>query len=149
MCEKGLPPTGDNKMIKLEKEIEEIIKEYMKEYPATDVGVSCSALAGRIVHELTPQVEMETVKRKFIREFCNDHSGEVRWLRGVSYNMETLLEFVRKKQKEKNKRRVILYAKIIFLEDKGNDELFVRRRFKYLKRDDILFTGKKIRRPGG
>jgi len=53
------------------------------------------------------------------------------------------------KQKEKNKRRVILYAKIIFLEDKGNDELFVRRRFKYLKRDDILFTGKKIRRPGG
>jgi len=45
---------------------------------------------------LTPQVEMETVKRKFIREFCNDHGGEVRWLRGVSYNMETLLEDILK-----------------------------------------------------
>ena len=45
---------------------------------------------------LTQQVEMETVKRKFIREFCNDHGGEVRWLRGVSYNMETLLEDILK-----------------------------------------------------
>ena len=43
-------------MNKLKEQIEEILMEYMKEYPATDVGVSCSALAGRIVHELTPQV---------------------------------------------------------------------------------------------
>ena len=60
-------------MNKLKEQIEEILMEYMKEYPATDVGVSCSALAGRIVHELTPQID------KGVSNDAKYLGAEIRW----------------------------------------------------------------------
>jgi len=32
------------------------------------------------------------IKEAFIKEFCNDHNGEIRWLRGVAVNLPHLLE---------------------------------------------------------
>lgn len=54
-----------------------------------------------------PTQKPNTVKEKFIDRFCNDHNEKVRWLRGVSLNMETLLDdilrFLDEAQKEREK----------------------------------------------
>ena len=44
------------------------------------------------------------IRLDFIREFCNDHNGEIRWLRGISYDVNTLLddilEYLQQQEKE-------------------------------------------------
>lgn len=46
--------------------------------------------------ELIRRVEEErqSIKRAFIKEFCNDHGGETRWLRSVALDMPHLLELI-------------------------------------------------------
>jgi hypothetical protein len=31
------------------------------------------------------------IKGKFVQQFCNDHNGEIRWLRSVAFDMPDLL----------------------------------------------------------
>jgi hypothetical protein len=32
------------------------------------------------------------IKKNFINQFCNDHNGKIRWLRGVAFDMDDLLD---------------------------------------------------------
>lgn len=34
------------------------------------------------------------IAKAFVREFCNDHNGETRWLRSVALDMDHLLELI-------------------------------------------------------
>lgn len=38
--------------------------------------------------------DRENTKREFIKEFCNDHDSQIRWLRGVAFNEQHLLDLI-------------------------------------------------------
>ena len=50
-----------------------------------------TAICSLAIPEIDREKIVEDIKAEFIREFCNDHA-QMRWLRGVAFDMQDLLE---------------------------------------------------------
>lgn len=98
--------------------VEEYVTLFRKEYRTRESGLRCSecnskyrgtrglrqqcpecklrsmlTAHGEAMREEGRREQRETLKKEFISEFCNNH-GELRWLRGVAYDMPGLLESI-------------------------------------------------------
>ena len=93
-------------------ETEKKMFEYLVEELNADTMVApllATEMYERIIEpKLTQQREevVRNIRLDFIREFCNDHNGEIRWLRGISYDVNTLLddilEYLQQQEKDKD-----------------------------------------------
>ena len=56
------------------------------------------------------------IKQEFIKQFCNDHNGYVRWLRGVAFTkkdfLEDILNFCNRQDKQINKDKIRMLKRI-------------------------------------
>ena len=56
------------------------------------------------------------IKQEFIKQFCNDHNGYVRWLRGVAFTkkdfLEDILNFCNRQDKQINKDKIRMLKSI-------------------------------------